>query len=103
VDEVLGDRHPDASSLRQLPLCESVLMETLRVWPPAPITTREATDDHIIGEDTDRPIHIRKGTTVVVPALYAMPHAPCTMHHIHSLLPTRCPYPRGLYRQHAEP
>jgi cytochrome P450 len=48
----------------------TVLRETLRLWPPAPILGREATADHVIGEGTDRPLKIPKGQDCICNVLY---------------------------------
>jgi cytochrome P450 len=45
VTTVLGDRAPTLADLPNLPLCEHVLKESLRLYPPAPVLSRQALAD----------------------------------------------------------
>lgn len=52
VDEVLGDQPPSLNDLQKLPYCLSVVKEVLRVYPPAPIYSRDSLEaDRIAGYD----------------------------------------------------
>jgi cytochrome P450 len=55
----LGSRPADFSDLPRLTLLRGVVMESLRLYPPADTIGREATGDCTIGS-----LHIRKGTNV---------------------------------------
>ncbi|WP_051162144.1 cytochrome P450 [Nocardia brevicatena] len=59
VDRVLGGRHPDISDTTQLACIRRVVLETLRLYPPAwQLLRRAETDDEISG------YHISAGTLV---------------------------------------
>ena len=62
LNAVLGGRAPTLEDLPNLPYTEMVVKETLRLYPPAWTTTREAIEDVEIGGYT-----IRKGEVVVLP------------------------------------
>jgi cytochrome P450 len=50
VDEVLGDRDPQASDVDELPWTQAVVSETMRLYPPAWTVERDALeDDNIAG------------------------------------------------------
>ena len=49
VREVLGDRPPTAADVPQLPLCERVIKEAMRLYPPAYIVGRRPTENITIG------------------------------------------------------
>src|ERR1700730_18019662 len=50
VEEVLGDRDPDASDVDALPWTQAVVSETMRLYPPAWTVERDAVqDDNIPG------------------------------------------------------
>src|SRR5205823_582305 len=50
--------------LSDLVVCEAVINETLRLYPPAPFVSREAVCEHTIG--TDRQLSIPKGATIII-------------------------------------
>lgn len=62
VDQVLGDRHPTVDDLPGLRFTEQVVLETMRLYPPAWITGREALTEVEIGG-----VRIPQGSTVVMP------------------------------------
>ncbi|UJR25824.1 hypothetical protein I4U23_007174 [Adineta vaga] len=65
VDRILPNGiDPTDENLPQLMICEAVINETLRFYPPAPFFTRHCVHDHIIG--SERPLTIPKGSDIVV-------------------------------------
>lgn len=63
VDEVLGDRDPQASDVDDLVWTQAVVSETMRLYPPAWTVERDANeDDNIAG------IAVKAGNTVALPA-----------------------------------
>jgi cytochrome P450 len=72
VDNELQGQLPDADNVKRLDLIDSVLHETLRFWPPVPMTSRDACADHTIGGHDGAPeLKIAKGTTITVLAKYS--------------------------------
>jgi len=61
IDEVLGDRPPQASDLSRLSFTDWVVKETMRLYPPAWAIGREALVDFQLGEYT-----IPKGTQLLL-------------------------------------
>lgn len=62
VDSVLGNRRATLADLPDLPYTEQVIKETLRLYPPAYVSTRQAnTDTDILGHA------VKKNTTVLLP------------------------------------
>ena len=61
LDRVLGGRSPSFEDLHRLPYTEAVVREALRLYPPAWLMPRLATEDLDI-----HGYHIRKGTSVVM-------------------------------------
>jgi len=60
---VFGTEDPNADSLKQLNYVEAVLLETLRMFPPAPVIVRMAIGDHTIGSGK-KELKILKGTII---------------------------------------
>lgn len=60
VDEVLGDRMPDASDFANLPYCLKVFKETMRLYPPVPILPRQVENDTTLGG-----YHLKGGSGVL--------------------------------------
>ncbi len=70
VEEVLGDRDPDASDVDALPWTQAVVSETMRLYPPAWTVERDAVqDDNIAG------IPVAAGDTVGISAYLIHRHA----------------------------
>lgn len=61
VDGVLSGREATAADVPRLPLCENILRESMRLYPPAYVVGRRAMEDCTIGE-----YFIRKGTNVLM-------------------------------------
>lgn len=66
VDRVLPDGSPPTyDKLSELHVCESVISETLRLYPPIPFFVRQCIEEHTI-QSTDRRLVIPVGTTVLI-------------------------------------
>lgn len=63
IDTVLAGRTPTADDLPNLPWTTAVFMESMRFFSPAWAIPRVAVRDDVIGGH-----HVRKGTTIIVPA-----------------------------------
>ncbi|PWQ96694.1 cytochrome P450 [Leucothrix arctica] len=61
LDEVLGDRTPEFSDVAKLPYTRAIFDEAVRLYPPVPIISRQASED-----DTIRKKHIPKGSLMLV-------------------------------------
>lgn len=61
IDEVLGDRVPSLDDVAKLVFTRAVFEETLRLYPPVPVLSREALRDEIFQGQT-----IRKGSIIMV-------------------------------------
>jgi cytochrome P450 len=61
IDRVLGDRAPGIDDIDQLPYCRAVIDETLRLYPPVHIFSRQALGDDVV---CDHPVP--KGAFVTV-------------------------------------
>ena len=61
LDEVLGDRLPSFADVAKLPYTRAIFDETVRLYPPVPILSRQASED-----DTIRKKHIPKGSLMLV-------------------------------------
>jgi len=61
LDEVLGDRLPNFADVAKLPYTRAIFDETVRLYPPVPILSRQASED-----DTIRKKHIPKGSLMLV-------------------------------------
>jgi cytochrome P450 len=65
VDRVLPNGiEPTNEHLPELVVCEAIINETLRLYPPAPLVTRYCIREHVIG--TEHPLRIPVGTTITV-------------------------------------
>jgi cytochrome P450 len=65
VDRVLPDGiEPTNEHLSELVVCEAVIYETLRLYPPAAVFVRQCIREHTIG--TERQLRIPKGITIIV-------------------------------------
>jgi cytochrome P450 len=70
VDSVLDDKAPTFTDVPQLPYITNVFTESMRLYPPAWILTRQATKDTVIG-----PYAISSGTDVLM-SQYVVHHDP---------------------------
>lgn len=61
LDSVLSGRTPTMEDVRRLPVTRAIIEEALRLYPPVPLLTREAT-----GPDTLRDTRIDKGDLVII-------------------------------------
>lgn len=66
VREVAGDAPIDATHIDRLPMTERVIKEAMRLYPPAPVVMRRATEDIPLGDMT-----LPKDSLVLVP-IYAL-------------------------------
>jgi cytochrome P450 len=65
VDRILPNGiEPTNEHLGELIVCEAIINETLRLYPPAPIVMRHCIHEHVIG--TQRQLRIPEGTTILV-------------------------------------
>lgn len=65
IDRILPNGlQPTHEHLSSLYVCEAVLYETLRLYPPAPLFTRYCVRPHTIGSDDKKQIYIPAHTTV---------------------------------------
>ncbi|CAF1233489.1 unnamed protein product [Adineta ricciae] len=55
---------PDNECLSDLVICEAILNETLRLYPPAPLVARYCIHEHTIG--TEHPLRIPAGATIII-------------------------------------
>jgi len=65
VDRVLQGRRPTMDDLPKLVFCEHVIMEALRLCPPASLIARQTTRDLVL-----EGLNIKRGTRVWMPACY---------------------------------
>jgi cytochrome P450 len=61
VDHVLGDATPTAADFPRLPLTQRIIKESMRLYPPAWLLSREAAEDTTIGG-----IPVARGTSVLM-------------------------------------
>lgn len=61
LESVLAGRLPTADDVKDLPLCERILKESMRLYPPAWTTGREAAESLEIGGH-----HVPKGAQIVI-------------------------------------
>ena len=61
LESVCGDRAARMSDLPQLDWCRSIILETLRLYPPIPLLPRQARDADRIGE-----VDVEKGSLVMI-------------------------------------
>ncbi len=70
LDRMLGGRAPEVADLAQLPYNRAVLDESLRLYPPSWMITREALgDDSVLGH------RVPKGSQLLI-GIYGVHHAP---------------------------
>ncbi|WP_244933523.1 cytochrome P450 [Neobacillus mesonae] len=74
IDNVIGNRHPVPADFMNLPYTQNIIWESLRIYPPAYITGRQAEDDVEIGD-----YRFKKGDTIMV--------SQYVMHHKHEYFP----------------
>lgn len=67
VDQVLSDGiELTYKETSKLVVCEAVLQETLRLYPPVPFLTRHSASERMIGNIGENQLHIPAGTNVVI-------------------------------------
>ena len=59
---MVGDRPVTYADLANLPIMNSILLETLRLYPPAPNVPRLCVQDHALSTG----VQVAKGTVVIV-------------------------------------
>lgn len=65
VDRILPNGiEPTIEHLSELVICEAIISETLRLYPPAPLFARQCIREHTIG--TNNPLRIPKGAVIVI-------------------------------------
>jgi cytochrome P450 len=70
LEVVLGGRTPTMHNLAHLPYTDMIVKETLRLYPPATLLPRQASEDVVIGGYT-----LKKGSTVFI-SPYVVHHDP---------------------------
>ena len=67
---VIGKDHPTRAQIRKLPYLDCAIKESLRLFPPVPLNSRQAVRDTILptggGPKGDSPILVRKGEVTVI-------------------------------------
>ena len=66
VDAVCREEPLGYTDLTQLPILDAVINETLRYFPPVPNLQREVSTAHVLGGQTDRPVHMPAGARLQV-------------------------------------
>ncbi|CAF1174126.1 unnamed protein product [Adineta ricciae] len=67
IDRVLPNgTSPDAERMSKLVVCEAIIQETLRLYPPAPFMIRKCIREHIIGSKEHRQIRVPVGATILL-------------------------------------
>lgn len=66
VERVLGGREPEYDDLRSLEYLNAVFMESLRLYPPAPMISKYCTEAHSISLADGREVPIRPGDMVTL-------------------------------------
>ncbi|CAF3781478.1 unnamed protein product [Rotaria sp. Silwood1] len=67
VDRVLSNgTEPTYEHINELVICEAVLQETLRLYPPAPFLERQCIREHYIGSKGNRQVRIPAGAKVLI-------------------------------------
>ena len=70
LERVLGARPPSTADIAQLDICNRVMLETLRLYPPAWAVPRLAVEDHVLA---GYPIHAGSGVLICVPLVHRDP------------------------------
>jgi cytochrome P450 len=70
VDAVAGRDEVSAAHAERMPLAQQVLKESMRLYPPVPLMTRQAAEDTALGGH-----QIRAGTSIVMPIYTIHRHA----------------------------
>jgi cytochrome P450 len=61
IDTVCGDHTPTFADLQQLDWCKSIILETLRLYPPVPLLPRQAKNADKIGD-----VEVEKGALIMI-------------------------------------
>lgn len=72
IDGVLQGRTPVLADLQNLPLTLQVFKETLRLYPPAPVSVRQALRDTMITDQEGKENYLIKKGTVTMASIYAV-------------------------------
>jgi cytochrome P450 len=83
IRDVLDGRQPTLADLRKLPYLEMIVKESMRLYPPAWTTSREAQEDFEVGGYT-----IPKGSTLMM-SMYVIHHDPRFWDQPEAFLPER--------------
>jgi cytochrome P450 len=72
IDGALAGRTPTLADLKQLPFTLQVFKEVLRLYPPAPVTIRQALRDVIITDQEGKERYLVKKGTLTMACIYAI-------------------------------
>ncbi|CAI9102067.1 OLC1v1000260C1 [Oldenlandia corymbosa var. corymbosa] len=84
VLEICGDNPPDVDKVRMMKLLNQVILETLRLYPPAVFVGREALQDISL-----KGIEIPKGTYIQIPISFLHQHGEIWGRDVHKFNPGR--------------
>ncbi|MGE1163094.1 cytochrome P450 [Peribacillus simplex] len=83
VDSIIGRRTPSPDDFMKLPYTQNIIQETLRMYPPSFMISRDVEEDVVIGG-----YHFKKGDMIIISS-YVMQHDPKYFEQPDSFIPER--------------